>query len=129
MDACSQDQSRGAKPRVLVVEDEMLIAFLMEDLLEELGCECVGPLATLSEALETARNDSFDTAILDLMLDRQVVYPVAEILAARGIPFAFATGMQRAGLAGGWTNRPCICKPYTLEDVRRLLESLLPSHG
>ena len=109
----------------MVVEDEVLLGMLLEDFLSELGCDCVGPRANLKEALQSARTETFSAAILDLILGHNTVYPVAELLVERGIPFAFATGMGRDGLATDWADRPCISKPYVLADVERLLDSLL----
>ena len=89
----------NSRPRILVVEDELLLGMLLEEFLEELGCDCAGPRANLRDALESAGAETFHAAILDLMLGRDPVYPVAERLSERGIPFAFATGMGREGLA------------------------------
>lgn len=115
-----------ARPHILVVEDEVLLGMLMEDLLEALGCVCVGPRSNLTEAVESARTDTFDAAILDVLLGRETVYPVARLLVERGIPFAFATGVGREGLETKWAGQACIRKPYVLDDLRSALNALLP---
>ena len=81
-------------PRVLLVEDEGLVALLIEDLLIDLGCEVVGSCGSIRAALEWLEQAATapDGALLDVNLGGELVYPVAEVLAARGIPFAFATG-------------------------------------
>jgi CheY-like chemotaxis protein len=83
--------------RILVVEDEGLVAMMIEDLLEDLGCELAGSLASVGAALAwiEAGGDA-DGALLDVNLGGEPVFPVAEALRARGIPFAFATGYGEA---------------------------------
>ena len=110
--------------RVLVVEDDPLIAMLMQDFLDELGFACVGPAFSLPQALETAERETFEAGILDLKLGGDDVYPVAQLLAHRGIPFAFASGFGRQGVESYWHDRPHIPKPYALEDVARVLGQL-----
>jgi DNA-binding response OmpR family regulator len=81
-----------AGSRILVVEDEMLIALMIEDVVHEKGGVIVGPVATLEKALALAEKDEFDAAILDITIRDGKVYPVAELLLARGTPFVFASG-------------------------------------
>jgi len=78
--------------RILVVEDEMLIAVTIEDALMELGCEIVGPVASLDAALDLAGREMLDGAILDVTIRGGTVFPVAEKLLARRIPFVLASG-------------------------------------
>ena len=82
------------RPRVILVEDETLVAMMMEDLLADLGCDIVGSFADLSLALRwlAAQDDPPDGAVLDVNLGGQMVFPLAEALERRGVPFAFATG-------------------------------------
>jgi CheY-like chemotaxis protein len=98
--------------RVLVVDDEALIAMLVEDMLSDLGCETVGPAYQLSEALTMAREADFDCAILDLNLEGQTTYPVAKVLRARNIPFAFASGYAVSDLGEGFGDVPVLHKPF-----------------
>jgi CheY-like chemotaxis protein len=79
--------------RVLVLEDETIVLLMIEDLLDDLGCHVVGPASTVPEALALAEAGGFDAALLDLNLGRgETSYPVADMLAARHVPFAFVTG-------------------------------------
>ena len=110
--------------RVLVVEDEALIAMLVTDYLGDLGCVCVGPYARLPEALQAAKTAPLDAAILNLVLHGEPAYEVADVLAKRDIPFVFATGMPHGGIDGAWSDRPFMTKPYTQDDVRTLLLQL-----
>ena len=84
--------------RVLVVEDEMMVAMLMEDMLADLGCIVVGPISRLDEAMESVSELELDCAVLDVNLGDQSVFPLADLLLERGIPYAFATGYGDAGL-------------------------------
>jgi len=76
--------------RVLIVEDEVLVSILIEDALADLGIEVAGVAGTLEEALTHAETGDFDCAILDLHIKGKEVFPVAEALALRGVPFVFA---------------------------------------
>jgi CheY-like chemotaxis protein len=113
------------KPRILVVEDEPLIALYVKELLDDLNCECVGPIKDLPNAEHYASTGSFDAAILNLVIDGKNAYSVAEALAARGIPFAFASGVPHGEFEAQWRDRPHLAKPYGLEDVRLLVMKLL----
>lgn len=109
-------------PKVLVVEDETVVSFLVEDMLLELGCREVVHAADVGNALRLIE-DGVDLAVLDVNLGREKVYPVAEFLTARGIPFVFATGYGRMGLETRWRDRPVIQKPFRLDvlaDALRL---------
>ena len=117
------------KPRVLVVEDEALIAVMVEDFLDLIGCECIGPITHLPTALTAAETEEFDAAILNLIIGGKNAYPVAEILLRRGIPFAFASGVPRDGFDEKWKSSPFLAKPYGAEDIRTLMTTLLTSGG
>jgi CheY-like chemotaxis protein len=106
--------------RVLVVEDENLLALLVEDMLAELGHEVVGPVACLSTALEMAQRHDVDIAILDLNINGRDTYPVAAALAARGIPFVFATGYSRERLREPYRNVPMLQKPFQQDDLQKV---------
>ena len=118
----------NARPKqILVVEDEALIAVYVEGLIRELGCVCIGPIVRLSEAIKQAQTAIVDAAILNLIVDGQPAYAVAEILARRGIPFGFASGVMQASILPEWATRPRVDKPYSLQGVQRLIETLLRS--
>src|SRR5262245_24486771 len=88
----------SAAPRVLVVEDEYLIRMLLEDMLDELGYRVAAAVGTISEASQIAKSGEFSAAILGVNLDGQEIYPVADILAGRGLPFVFVTGYGERSL-------------------------------
>jgi len=98
--------------RVLIVEDEMTIAFMIEDMLTDFGYEVVETAMRLPEALVAAETLDLDFAILDVNLDGLRSFPVADLLAARGIPFAFSTGYGRLGIDGVHRDRPVLVKPF-----------------
>ena len=111
--------------RVLVVEDETLIAMLAEEMLAELGCIVHGVAANVSAALELAEAGGFDAAILDVNVARERVFPVADLLAERNLPFAFTSGYGEDEIAGPRQSRPLLGKPYTLDDLERALRTAL----
>lgn len=107
--------------RVLLVEDETLVALLLEDMLGELGHAVVGPVARLDKALEMAAGEPIDIAILDVNINGGQSYPVAEALAARDIPFVFSTGYGQRSLPAQYRDQPTLQKPFQQHDLRRLL--------
>ncbi len=111
--------------RILVVEDEALIAMMIEDVLDGCGCEVVGPVARLPAAQQEARLRDLDCAVLDVNLGGRPVHPVADILAQRGIPFIFVTGYGEAGAGGQFEHRPVLRKPFKLEELRAALARLM----
>lgn len=112
--------------RILVVEDESLVAMLIETILEDLGCQPVGPAATVEEGLELTNGpDAIDAALLDVNVSGQQVFPVAEALEARGVPFVFSTGYGEAGLPDRWRGRPTLQKPFTEEAVQDAIKAAL----
>jgi CheY-like chemotaxis protein len=113
--------------RVLVVEDEILIGMLLEDMLGDLGYEIAGTASRIEDATALAREGAFDAAILDVNLNGQDVYPVADILTARDIPFVFATGYGERGLPPAYQHRPTLQKPFQQETLERYLAELFRS--
>ncbi len=111
--------------RVLVVEDEYLIRMLLEDMLADLGYEIAAAVGTLAEASEAAANAQFDFAILDVNVDGKEIYPVADILAKRGLPFVFVSGYGEASLAERYRGRPALQKPFQTEQLKTTLASLV----
>lgn len=111
--------------RALVVEDEGGVALLIEDMLEELGCEVVASVPTLAKALTAAAAEEFDFAVLDVNLDGQLVFPVAEILQGRRLPFVFSTGYGRIGVPETFTECEVLSKPFTIEELERKLRVAL----
>src|ERR1700709_523125 len=78
--------------RILIIEDEVLVAMYLEELLTEMGHQVAGPAARINDALELAREAAFDFAVLDVNLAGVPSFPVADVLRQRGIPFVFVTG-------------------------------------
>ena len=101
----------------------MIISMLIVNMLAELGCEIIGPVTRVREALCVIVAQSVDAAILDVNLDGEMSYPVADALAARGIPFLFSTGYER--LKNGYNSWPTLWKPYDLTTLSAALEKLL----
>lgn len=112
---------------VLIVEDEAIISFLIEDMLLELGCGSVTNVAGIVEALSALDAGRPDVAVLDVNLDGQEVYPVAERLKASGIPFVFTTGYGSDGLKPEWAHMPVVQKPFRADMLAKALLAVLAS--
>lgn len=110
--------------RILVVEDEMLIALIIEETLQDLGCVVVGPVGRLDAALQLATDEVLDAAVLDVSVRGGKVYPVAEQLLARGIPFLLASGYGEWALPEAFRDRPRLTKPFTPERLEEQVRSL-----
>lgn len=111
--------------RVLVVEDEMTIALMIEDMLADLGHRVVDMPMRLPLALAATERGGFDLAILDVNLDGETSYPVATLLQERGVPFVFATGYGASGLAPEFRDRPVLQKPFLRDELERALATAL----
>src|SRR5688572_26019146 len=118
------DTPAGAKRRILVIEDEMLISMLLEDMLADLGYEVAGVVPRLNEAMTAVQGDTFDLAILDVHLHGQAAYPVADVLIERGRPFVFATGYGERGLPEKYRKHPILTKPFARDDLERIINTL-----
>lgn len=114
-----------AGKRVLIVEDEPIIAFLLEDMIDDLGMTVAGRASTLEEARELARAPSYDAAIMDINLHGQMSYPAAELLARQGVPLVFVSGYARDGVPPGLANAPLVAKPYQPHQIAAALASVL----
>jgi CheY-like chemotaxis protein len=110
--------------RVLIVEDEMLLAMNIEDMLLDQGHEVAGIASRLGPALALARDGAFDVAMLDVNLAGDRSFPVADLLIERGIPFLFATGYGLDGIDEKYRDRPVIQKPFRAADLAALIEAL-----
>ena len=112
--------------RVLVIEDESLVAMLLETILEDMGCTVVGPESNIDDGLIAATTEaSLDAALLDVNVAGREVFPVAEALRARGVPFVFSTGYGEAGLEDQWRGRPTLQKPFTEAAVEQAIRQAL----
>src|SRR6266850_2014306 len=103
--------------RILVVEDEAVEALMLEDLLAEAGCVVIGPAGTTESALTLIEQKAIDCAVLDVKLLDGQVYPVADTLAARGVPFVFATAYEADALASRYAKAPRIEKVYDRDEL------------
>ena len=107
--------------RVLIVEDESIVAMWLEDLLLDLGCRIVGPAARIEEALRLIDAEPIDLAVLDINVAGQLVFPVADRLRAIDVPYVFATGYGAMGLIEPHQDSVVIQKPYTIDALQRSL--------
>jgi CheY-like chemotaxis protein len=111
--------------KVLVVEDEMMIAMLIEDMLDEFGCKLVGPATSVPRALDLIGKEQVEIAVLDLNLDGQDTYAIADALQQKNVPFIFATGYGSTGLRQEYGNRPVLQKPFQAKDLENALAEAL----
>ena len=109
-----------SKPRVLVVEDEALVAMMIQECLAEFGYRIVGPVCTATEAAATAQDGQFEAAVLDINLGDGAVYPIADTLAARGVPFVFITGYDAESVDARFRKVPVLQKPIEREMLKRV---------
>lgn len=116
---------RKAK-RILIVEDEFLVALHLEDLLTAMGHQVVGPARRVTEALDLARASEIDFAVLDINLAGSRSFPVADVLRARGIPFVFATGYGTDGLIDGYRHETALRKPYAAGELADAIARAIP---
>ena len=110
---------------ILIVEDEPLIAMMLEDFLLSLGHEVSGSCDSVSSALEAVDKGAFDLAILDVNLKGENVWPVATALRAKGTPFVLASGGHVDPPPPEFKNAPMIEKPYTIDRVTPMIEAAL----
>lgn len=111
--------------RVLVVEDEMLVSWSTQDVLEALGCVVVGPVTSVAQALAAVADEAIDAALLDINLDGEFSYPVADALARRGVPFAFLTGYDPASILGAYRSVPALQKPLRGTELAATLANMI----
>ncbi len=114
--------------RVFLVEDESLIIMLLEDALEDLGCEIAAVASRFDDAIAKASALDFDVAILDVNLSGLRTFPIAEIIRSRGIAFMFATGYGAMSIPDGLNHVPVLQKPFAAPELEfALRRALLPS--
>lgn len=110
-----------AGKRILVVEDDYLIATDLARTLQAAGASVVGPAPSVDKALALIDAEMVDAAILDVNLNGDKSFPIAEVLHARGIPFLFATGYDCDDIPEAWNGHPCVMKPMPLEAIAQLV--------
>ena len=114
-----------AGKRVLIVEDELLVALLIEDFLVDLGCTTLGPCSSVAAAMAITETERFDIAVLDVNLAGETVYPVAELLSKRHIPFMFLSGYGEDAIPIGRTDWRVCAKPFRGREFEAMLSSVL----
>lgn len=120
MTACTNLTAR----RILVVEDDLVIAVLIEEALQDLGCVVVGPVGKLDTALRLADDEALDGAILDVTIRGGKIFPVVERLQARGVPFVLASGYGDWALPEAFRNQPRLTKPFRVEELKAQMQLL-----
>jgi CheY-like chemotaxis protein len=111
--------------RILIVEDEAIIAMTAEDMIEEIGCVVAGVAAHLEDALARAKGGGFDVVMLDINLNGMQSLPVAALLAETGLPFVFTTGYGLTGLGADFPDVPVLSKPYRADQLRSAIGQVL----
>jgi DNA-binding response OmpR family regulator len=109
----------------LIVEDETLIALLIEEAIVEMGLTCLGPFSSVSPALERLKDESPDCAVLDINLGGEPIHPVASTLAERNIPFVFVSGYGHTALEAGLPKGPVLDKPFAIDQLQDAVRALL----
>ncbi len=123
-DAGGQEDILSGK-RVLIVEDDPFIAMALEDTLLDFDMRVAGVASNLREAARLARESDFEIALLDVNIGHDTIDPVADAVAARGLPFVFTTGHGRAGLPEAYRDRAIVEKPFYVEEILRALREEL----
>lgn len=112
--------------RILVVEDEYLIADDLQTALEAVGAEVLGPAPSIEDAQSLiASAPAIDAALLDVNVRGEQIFAVADRLAERGVPFVFATGYDQASIPERYSGRPCLEKPIKARQIANIFRSLL----
>jgi CheY-like chemotaxis protein len=109
--------------RILVVEDTLLIADMIVEELEVVGCEAVGPASRVESGLALAVAERLDGALLDVNLNGEMCFPIADALAQRGVPMAFLTGYGEATLPPAFQHLPRLAKPFRVDELTSLVRS------
>jgi CheY-like chemotaxis protein len=110
---------------ILLVEDEALIRMMLAEMVEELGHRVIAEAGSVVQGRSLAEIEEYDLAILDINLQGVNVRPVAEVIAARGLPFIFLSGYGSAGVPDGFMERPVLSKPCTPDELKRTIDAVL----
>lgn len=111
--------------RILIVEDEALVAMMIEDLVRDLGYDIAGVTGEFSSALHAANTERIDVALIDVNLNGSRSYPIADALKARGVPVIFATGYGEAGVPDDWQGTLVLQKPFDPRQLKSALSAAL----
>jgi DNA-binding response OmpR family regulator len=112
--------------RILVVEDEMLVAMLLEDTIGDLGHKVVGPAMRVETALSVLESEPIDFAILDINIAGKLSFPIADRLRELAVPFIFASGYGVDGLIDGYRDVAILQKPFSPDQIAAALLHLKP---
>ena len=118
-----------ASASFLVVEDETLIRMMLVEMIEELGHRVFAEAGTLEDGIRAARDGAFDAALLDVNLGGRPIFPVADALKERGVPFAFASGYGPIGVPAEFRDRPVLQKPFQQADLEKALLTAIAGKG
>lgn len=118
-------ESASRTPRVLVAEDNSLIAMDLEKILQENGCEVVGPVATAEAGIKLLFSGQIDAAVLDYLLDDGTVEPLTRVLDERGISYVLCTGADEKGIVRRHPQAPLLTKPFRVDDVCTAVNELI----
>jgi CheY-like chemotaxis protein len=110
--------------RILIVEDSPVVGPFTADMLEDLGCEVVGPAPNMAAARLLAEAGGFDAALMDVHIRGERVFPLCEMLATKGVPFVLTSGYADWHMADKWEDRPRLQKPYTIAQIEEVLAEL-----
>ena len=113
--------------RVLLAEDEFVVRIMLAEMLEEMGFTIVGPAATVEQAATLCETGGIDLALLDVNLNNEEIFPVADTLRRMSVPIIFSTGYAMAGLPDNWIGAVLLQKPYGQDDLNAAIRTLLPS--
>jgi PAS domain S-box-containing protein len=119
------DSHRLTGVRVLLVEDESVLAIQLEQVLNSLGSSVIGPFNNLTQALQAAQRETIDVAILDTNLNGEMVYPLAEELLARGVLVLFLTGYDASDLPERFRVIPRVAKPFAEIEIIKQIEAIM----
>ena len=114
-----------AGKRILIVEDEIIVALDLADKVTADGATAVGPVSTVNAALDVIANTELDGVILDVKLRGEMAFPVADVLADRHIPFVFTTALDARDIPSRHANVRCVQKPVSTEAICRALEATI----
>ena len=114
--------------RALLVEDEGVVALLIESMLGELGYQVLGPVPRLSKAVKVAQDEAFDIAILDVNLNGLSSFPIANVLADKNIPYLFATGYGRRGIPAELSDTVVLQKPFRTKQLAKAIDDAIAAN-
>jgi CheY-like chemotaxis protein len=115
--------------RVLVVEDSPVVGPFTADLLDDLGCDVIGPAPNMAAARELIEEGGLDAALMDVHIRGERVFPLCEMLEEKGVPFVLTSGYADWTMPDKWRDRPRLQKPYTIDDVSETLAQLLDARA